>query len=173
MRYRQKFGLRMIEVGILIMVGNAGSLSFKTAYKEANLEKSSASRLATQLLQKGLLEKRQDPADQRSFYLGLTPDGNKLYRQLYADALRRNERWMAALPKRQRVVFLSCLEMLTQRMRMLLQEEMETSGWSAPLESRTRDGADLELPQRIVLDTAAASRLYVSLGAALGKKPDV
>ena len=97
MRYRQKFGLRMMEVGILIMVGNAGALSFKTTYKEANLEKSSASRLATQLLEKGLLEKRQDPADQRSFYLGLTADGNKLYRQLYRDALRRNERWMAAL----------------------------------------------------------------------------
>jgi DNA-binding MarR family transcriptional regulator len=172
MRYREKFGLRMMEVGILIMVGNSGALSFKSTYKKANLDKSSVSRLATQLLEKGLLEKREDPADQRSFYLGLTAVGQKLYRQLYADALRRNERWMAVLPKNHRVVFLSCLETLTQHMRVLLQEEMGTSGSSGPLESRAQDGADLELPERIMLDATAASQLYLLLGAALGKKPD-
>src|SRR5215467_12506295 len=55
MRYRRKFGLRMMEVGILIMVGGSGPLTFKTTYTRASLEKSNASRLATQLLEKGLL----------------------------------------------------------------------------------------------------------------------
>jgi DNA-binding MarR family transcriptional regulator len=119
MRYRRKFGLRMMEVGILIMVGGSGPLSFKKTYTKANLEKSNASRLATQLLEKGLLEKREDPSDQRSFYLALTPAGEKLYRELYMDALARNKRWTAVLSEEQRAVFLSCLEMLTQHMRML------------------------------------------------------
>jgi DNA-binding MarR family transcriptional regulator len=172
MRYRRKFGLRMLEVGILIMVGGSGPLSFKTTYTKANLEKSKASRLATQLLEKGLLEKREDPADQRSFYLVLTPAGQKLYRELYADAFGRNERWMGVLPKKQRAVFLSHLEMLTQQMRKLLQEEMDASRSTGNLEDRAKDAPDLELPQRIMLDTAVASQLYVSLGAALGKKLD-
>src|SRR5215468_3760088 len=127
MRYSRKFGLRMMEVGILIMIGGSGPLSFKTTYTKANLEKSNASRLATRLLEKGLLEKREDPSDQRSFFLALTPAGWKLYRELYADALARNERWMAVLSEEQRAVFLSCLEMLTQHMRVLLQEETDAS----------------------------------------------
>lgn len=172
MRYRHKFGLRMLEVGILITVGGSGPLSFKTTYTKANLEKSNASRLAAQLLEKGLLEKREDPADQRSFYLALTPAGQKLYRELYADALGRNERWMAVLPKKQRTAFLSCLEMLTQHMRNLLQEEMAASGPTGALEDRAQDVEDWEPPQRIMLDSAAASQLYVLLGAALGKKLD-
>ena len=172
MRYRRKFGLRMMEVGILIMVGGSGPLSFKTTYTRANLERSNASRLATQLLEKGLLEKRDDPSDQRSFYLVLTPAGEKLYRELYADALARNEQWTAVLSDEQRAVFLTCLEMLTQHMRMLLQEETDASGPTGSLQGQAQDVAELELPQRIMLDHAAASQLYGLLGAALGKKPD-
>jgi len=147
-------------------------LSFKTTYTRANLEKSNASRLATQLLEKGLLEKRDDPSDQRSFYLALTPAGQKLYRELYADALARNERWMAVLSEEQRAVFLSCLEMLTEHMRILLQEETDASPPTGTLPDQAQDVAELELPQRIMLDHAAASQLYALLGAALGKKPD-
>ena len=172
MRYSRKFGLRMMEVGILIMVGGSGPLSFKTTYTRANLEKSNASRLATQLLEKGLLEKREDPSDQRSFYLALTPAGEKLYQELYADALARNDRWMAVLSEEQRAVFLSCLEMLTQHMRILLQEETDASPPTGTLQDQAQDAADLELPQRIMLDHAAASQLYALLGTALGKKPD-
>src|SRR5215472_10484733 len=146
MRYRRKFGLRMMEVGILIMVGGSGPLSFKTTYTRANLEKSNASRLATQLLEKGLLEKREDPSDQRSFYLALTPAGQKLYKELYEDALTRNERWMAVLSEEQQAVFLSCLEMLTQHMRSLLQEEVGASGPTGTMQDKTRDGDESEPP---------------------------
>src|SRR5215471_11549499 len=172
MRYSRKFGLRVMEVGILIMVGGSGPLSFKTTYTRANLEKSNASRLATQLLEKGLLEKREDPSDQRSFYLALTPAGEKLYQELYADAVARNDRWMAVLSEEQRAVFLSCLEMLTQHMRILLQEETDASSPTRSLQDEAQDVTKLELPQRIMLDHAAASQLYALLGAALGKKPD-
>src|SRR5215813_14426462 len=172
MRYSRKLGLRMMEVGILIMVGGSGPLSFKTTYTKANLEKSNASRLANQLLEKGLLEKREDPSDQRSFYLALTRAGQKLYRELYKDALARNELWMAVLSEEQRAVFLSCLEMLTQHMRSLLQIEADASPPTGTLQDQSQDAADLKLPQRIMLDHAAASQLYALLGTALGKKPD-
>lgn len=167
MRYRDKFGLRMMEVGILILVGGVGPLSFKTAYTKTNLEKSNASRLTAQLLDKGLLEKREDPADQRSFYLALTPEGEKLYQELYLDAAARNKQWVSVLSPKQRATFLECLDVLTQHTRKLL----GTGHGPDLLEERPEEGPDLEPQQRVILDTAAASRLYAMLGAALGKEP--
>jgi len=168
-RYRQGFGLRMMEVGILILVGESGPLSFKSTYTHASLEKSNASRLATQLLEKGLLEKRPDPADQRSFYLALTATGEKLYRELYADAVARNRKWIAALPRKQRATFLRSLDLLTQSTQKLL-DELGANGGADVVVDRVGETRDPEPPQRIILDTAAASRLYAMLGAALGKE---
>ena len=166
-RYRDKFGLRMMEVGILILVGGVGPLSFKHAYTRTNLEKSNASRLTAQLLDKGLLEKREDPSDQRSFYLALTPAGEKLYQELYLDAAARNKQWISVLSPKQRATFLECLDVLTLHTRKLL----GTGRSPVLLEDRAQEGSDLDPEQRVILDTAAASRLYAMLGAALGKEP--
>jgi DNA-binding MarR family transcriptional regulator len=168
-RYRQRFGLRMVEVGILIMVGGSGPLSFKSTYTNASLEKSNASRLAAHLLEKGLLEKRVDPADQRSFYLALTAAGEKLYRELYADAVARNRKWIAVLPRKQRATFLRSLDLLTQNTQKLL-EQLGANGGAHAFADRVGETRDLEPPQRIVLDSAAASQLYALLGTALGKE---
>jgi DNA-binding MarR family transcriptional regulator len=90
---------------------------------ETDLEKSKVSRLVAQLLSKGLLKKHEDPADQRSFHLRLTASGRKLYWAMYADAVARNEQWMAVLPKKQRVQFLASLDRLMQHSQRLLGEE--------------------------------------------------
>jgi len=42
---------------------------------------------------------------------------------MYADALARNEQWMAVLPKRQRAQFLQSLDRLIQHSQKLLDEE--------------------------------------------------
>lgn len=154
MRYRRKFGLRMVEVGIVEALGASGPLSFKNTYIKTDLDKGSASRLAARLLDNGLLEKQEDPADQRSFYLTLTPVGQKLYGELYADAFARNEQWIAVLPKRQRAVFLSCLDMLTQHTRKLLRKELNAGGAAETLEDRAQDIMDFKPSQRILLDAA-------------------
>lgn len=76
-----------------------------------------------QLLNKGLLKKHEDPADQRSFYLTLTPSGKKLHKAMYADAVARNEQWLAVLPKKQRAQFLASLDRLILHSQKLLNEE--------------------------------------------------
>ena len=169
MRYRERFGLRMMEVGILILVGGVGPLSFKTAYTKTNLGKSNASRITSQLLDRGLLEKREDPIDQRSFYLALTPAGEKLYRELYLDVAARNKRWIAVLSRKQRDTFLECLDLLTRQTRKLL-KVLDAQRGPDTLQNRTQDIADFEPEQRIILDPTAASRLYALLGEALGKE---
>jgi DNA-binding MarR family transcriptional regulator len=123
LRYRRKFGLRTPEVGIMAVVGASSPVSFKMTCVETNLEKSKVSRVVAQLLSKGLLKKCEDPADQRSFHLTLTAPGKKLYWAMYADAVARNEQWIAALPKKQRAQFLASLERLMHHSQKLLEEE--------------------------------------------------
>jgi DNA-binding MarR family transcriptional regulator len=153
-RYRRKFGLRMVEVGIIAEVGASGPLSFKNTYIKTDLDKSNASRLAARLLENGLLKKRVDPGDQRSFFLTLTPAGEKLYGELYADALARNQQWMGALTKKQRVEFLSCLDLLTRHTRELLQEELNAPGTAEMLEDRAQEITHFKPSQRILVDAA-------------------
>jgi DNA-binding MarR family transcriptional regulator len=98
-------------------------VSFKLTCAETDLEKSKVSRVVALLLDKGLLRKHEDPEDQRSFYLTLTPAGKKLYWAMYADAVARNEQWMAALPQKQRGQFLASLDRLIQHSQKLLDEE--------------------------------------------------
>ena len=123
LRYRRKFGLGTSEVGIMAVVGASSPVSFKMTCVETDLEKSKVSRVVARLLKKGLLEKQDDPADQRSFHLSLTAYGSKLYWAMYADAVARNEQWMAVLPKKQRVQFLASLDRLMQHSQMLLEKE--------------------------------------------------
>jgi DNA-binding MarR family transcriptional regulator len=123
LRYRRKFGMRIPEVGIMAVVGASSPLSFKMTCVESDLEKSKVSRVVAQLLEKGLLNKHEDPADQRSFYLTLTAAGKKHYWAMYRDALVRNEQWIAVLPKKQRAQFLASLDRLTQHSQKLLEEE--------------------------------------------------
>ncbi len=123
LRYRRKFGLRTPEVGIMAVVGASSPVSFKMTCVETDLEKSKVSRVVAQLLNKGLLKKHEDPADQRSFHLTLTAAGKKLYWAMYADALARNEQWIAVLPKKQRAQFLASVERLMHHSQKLLEEE--------------------------------------------------
>ena len=123
LRYRRKFGLRTPEVGIMAVVGASSPVSFKLTCVETDLEKSKVSRVVALLVDKGLLRKREDLTDQRSFYLTLTPAGKKLYWAMYADAVARNEQWMAVLPKKQRAQFLGSLDRLIQHSQKLLDEE--------------------------------------------------
>jgi DNA-binding MarR family transcriptional regulator len=127
LRYRRKFGLRTPEVGIMAVVGASSPVSFKVTCIETDLEKSKVSRIVVQLLDKGLLKKREDPTDQRSFHLTLTAAGKKLYSAMYADAIARNEQWLAVLPKQQRAQFLASLDSLILHSHKLLDEERKAS----------------------------------------------
>lgn len=124
LRYRRKFGLRTAEVGIMAVIGASSPLSFKMTCIETGLEKSKVSRVVAQLLDKGLLKRRDDPSDQRSFHLALSAAGRKLYWAMYADAIVRNEQWIRVLTKRQRTAFLKSLDLLTRHSYKLLEEEL-------------------------------------------------
>jgi len=125
LRYRRKFGLRTAEVRIMAVVGALSPLSFKMTCLETDLEKSKVSRVVAQLIDKGLLKKRDDPSDQRSFHLTLSPAGMKLYWAMYADAIARNREWISVLSKTERAVFLKSLDALMSQSQKLLEVELK------------------------------------------------
>jgi hypothetical protein len=46
---------------------------------------------------------------------------------MYADAVARNEQWIAVLPKKQRAQFLASLERLMQHSQKLVEEERKAN----------------------------------------------
>ena len=106
MRFVKQFGLRLLETRIIGLVGTFGALSLKEICRESDIEKSHASKLIGRLLQRGLVEKLEDAADQRAISVRLTDEGRRMHRALYADSVERNERWMAVLTPAERAQLL-------------------------------------------------------------------
>jgi DNA-binding MarR family transcriptional regulator len=73
-----------------------------------------------ELQDRGLIERRPDPADRRAHLLSLTPPGLRLRESVQADIQRREERLLDRLPPGDRAAFLRALHALTD----LPQEEI-------------------------------------------------
>ncbi|UUX95633.1 MarR family winged helix-turn-helix transcriptional regulator [Aquabacterium sp. J223] len=120
LRYSRLFGLRAVECRVIVVTAALGPLTLRALCEETHLQKSHASRLVSRLVEQGYLERREDPADQRSFYLVATPKGRRLHREAHAEAHRRNQEWLTALDGPQRAAFVQALDRLTDHSRRLL-----------------------------------------------------
>jgi MarR family transcriptional regulator, organic hydroperoxide resistance regulator len=65
-----------------------------------------------ELQDRGLIERRPDPADRRAHLLSLTPSGKRLREAVQRDIQRREERLLARLPRADRAAFLRSLQTL-------------------------------------------------------------
>ncbi|HEY7488341.1 MAG TPA: MarR family transcriptional regulator [Streptosporangiaceae bacterium] len=64
------------------------------------------------LQERGLIERRPDPADRRAHLLSLTPEGRRVRDSVQAGIRRREERLLARLPADDRVGLLRALQAL-------------------------------------------------------------
>jgi DNA-binding MarR family transcriptional regulator len=127
LRYGRLFGLRAVECRVVIVAAAYGPLTLRALCEHTHLQKSHASRLVSRLVDQGYLERQEDPADQRSFYLVATPKGRRLHREAHAEAHRRNQEWLDALDAPQRAAFVEALDRLTDQSRRLLSEASGTA----------------------------------------------
>jgi DNA-binding MarR family transcriptional regulator len=65
-----------------------------------------------ELQDRGLIERRPDPADRRARLLSVTPSGKRLREAVQRDIQRREERLLARLPPGDRAAFLRSLQTL-------------------------------------------------------------
>lgn len=91
--YRQRFDLSLPECRVIGITGGYGSVSFKKVASDTYLEKSYASRVVSALVERGIIEKLENPSDSRSVLLSLTSHGVEVHDQMHKAAIRLNE-WL-------------------------------------------------------------------------------
>jgi DNA-binding MarR family transcriptional regulator len=166
--YQRLFGLRIVECRILGVVAHFGPVTLRQTCIEVGIDKGQGSRLVTQLLQAGLLERRDDATDQRSFYLLLTPAGQRLHDRVAIAAAARNEAWLHGLPDEKRATFVECIELLTRHTQQMLADETARSSVDArpaPRHEQAEPAAPAERP--LVVAPAVLRDLQRRLGELL------
>lgn len=169
LRFVKQFGLRLLEARIIGLVGTFGALSLKEICRESDIEKSHASKLIGRLLQRGLVEKLDDAADQRAISVRLTDEGRNLHRALYAESLERNERWLAVLTPPERAQLLNLVDRLIDRTRAMMGSDFQDD--LAPAAKAEAQGATPASAATVALDLELARSLHAALGTALGRSP--
>jgi DNA-binding MarR family transcriptional regulator len=83
-------------------VGAFAPLSVKDVARQANLDKSPASRAVQALVDEGLVAKQASEVDGRGVVLTLTPKGRRVWQRVMALIERRNEQILACLSAAER-----------------------------------------------------------------------
>lgn len=160
LRLIERFDLRLPEARVIGLVGTFGALSLKEICQEADIEKSHASKLIARLVQRGLVEKLGDSADQRAISVRLSEDGRSLHATMYTDLQDRNAQWLSVLDASERAVLLAALEKLIAHTRDMM--GLQTAMRSVP-EAATPLAMDLGLARQLhqvlgeLIDGACAS----------------
>ena len=163
--HRAESGLGLLECRIVGVVGAHGPISFKALCERAELEKSNASRLVARMTEQGWIERQDDPADQRSFYLLPTAAGRRLRQAIHRNAQARNARWLSVLSAKQREALSTCLTLLQAQARVMLEGPAD-----APA-ARAATPPEDEPPRLAWIDRQLADQLHALLGTALDKSP--
>ena len=120
--------LSMRDWRIVALLGAFAPLSLNQLAREANLDKSQASRSVAELIERGLLSRAVDRLDGRGIKLGLTALGRGLYRRVFPQAVARNELLLAALTAAERRALQRILDKLTERAQALWADERSRGG---------------------------------------------
>ncbi|WP_158213336.1 MarR family winged helix-turn-helix transcriptional regulator [Pigmentiphaga sp. NML080357] len=167
LRHQRRFGLRSVECHILGIVGAQAPISLRKLCAELGLDKSHGSRLVARLEERGLLERCDDPADKRSFYLLLTPQGMDMHARIHADAVERNAEWLEGLPAARRGVFMDCIAQLTAHSQAMLAQEEAAAG--QPPAPRQDAGDTIETRGLLLVERAKLQQLHEQLAELLGR----
>ena len=102
-------GLTTLEYGALTTIDAEPDLPQQRLASRLGIDKMSASQLADRLEQRGLIERRADPADRRARLLHLTRKGTALRRRLQPAALAAQERILSPLQPAERPLLLDLM----------------------------------------------------------------
>ncbi len=102
------------------LLGAFQPMSLKMLAKEANIDKSRASKAVASLSERGLIQRRGSESDGRSIELSLSEKGEELYASAFPIALRRNNEILDVLTPEEREQFDVILDKLIFRTKILM-----------------------------------------------------
>ena len=98
----EDLGLTMTQMKLLGALEAAGEMNVKALAESMHLSLPGTSRATDALIRRGLLERREDPADRRSKLLTLTPAGREATGRIASARVAALERLTASLTDEQR-----------------------------------------------------------------------
>lgn len=119
----RRFGRSMLDWRLIGLLGLAAPKSLNQLAREANLEKSQASRAVAKLIDSGLIERGSDASDGRGVQLVLSAKGRQLYNRMLPASIERGEAILGALSVKEREALQRMLDKLTRRVLDMLAEE--------------------------------------------------
>lgn len=108
-----RYGVGPREWRIIALLGAAPDMSLNAVAREANIDKSQASRTVSELIERGLICRSADSQDGRGVSLDLTRTGRALYEEMFPAAVQRNEAMLSVLSPAERVEMERMLDKLT------------------------------------------------------------
>ncbi|WP_203073887.1 MarR family winged helix-turn-helix transcriptional regulator [Falsiroseomonas ponticola] len=124
LRYRQEFGVSLMEWRILALLGGFAPLTLRDLARESGLDKAQASRAVKALVARGLVERESGPSDGREVALRLSAEGQRVQDGLMRAAREREAAFRAALPP-------GSLAMLEEAIRLLTAEARRQAALAA------------------------------------------
>lgn len=110
--YRALFGLRIAEWRLVAVLAEGEGATQQALGAATRMDKVSVSRAAAALVERGLVERRPSPSDQRSHVLALTVPGRTLYGEIAPKALELEARLFAGFSADERATFRAMLDRL-------------------------------------------------------------
>jgi DNA-binding MarR family transcriptional regulator len=166
--YQRLFGLRLVECQLLGVVRAHEPVSLRRACIELGIDKSLGSRLVARNIRAGLLDRRDDPADQRSFYLVLSEVGRALIARINVAAMERNREWIAGLPTLAQSDFMDRIDAQIVHARDMLDRELQRSRRTPPpAPSHELNGVPEREPGPVLVDREILQKIYRSVGEML------
>ena len=110
--YQALFGLRIPEWRLIAVIAESDGLTQQALGAATRMDKVTVSRAAIALVDRGLVERRPNPDDQRSHLLSLTAAGQTLYESVAPKALELEAKIFAGFSASEIATFRAMLERL-------------------------------------------------------------
>jgi len=110
--YQALFGLRIPEWRLIAVIAESDGLTQQALGAATRMDKVTVSRAAIALVDRGLVERRPNPDDQRSHLLSLTAAGQTLYESVAPKALELEAQVFAGFSTAEIATFRAMLERL-------------------------------------------------------------
>ena len=123
LRYRDLLQLNQGEWGIVAELGTRQPCNLVDLSAGLGLDKSQLSRSVSNLVDRDLVQRRTNPANNREILLSLTASGQSSYARIIASGLAVNDELLSGVTTAQRLVLSEQLDMLMARATEILRRE--------------------------------------------------
>jgi|GEM_PF-3528750 len=128
LRYQKMVGLALVESRMVTRIGTSGPMSLNTLAEQIGIGKSQSSRVVSNLVERGLVNRTRNPANPREVELTLSPEGQSIFDLLLEAGAIRNKELTGNIPEKDLAVVHRVLATMIESARGLLEADQKLLG---------------------------------------------